>query len=104
MTQGEKRIVTVEDPGRDATELTTLEMAIRLPGRDIVVPTAEDWAALETYVRASNPEAPDSGEFYVKSSKRVYRVRMDIATEPDAGLVPRDDDELLIPKAKPVRQ
>lgn len=102
MLEGGKRIVTVEDPGKDARELSTLEMAIRLPGRDIVVPTSDDWGALETYVVASNPEDPDSGEFYVKSSARIYRVKM---TKAEGSSVGRDglEDEL-IPRAKPVGQ
>ena len=98
---GGKRLVNVKDPGRDAKELSTLEMALRLPGRDIVVPTEEDWAALETYVRASNPENLDSGEFYVKSSARTYRVQMDSATAPAGGI---NIEEELIPKAKPVQR
>ncbi|MCP5111519.1 MAG: hypothetical protein GY953_11860, partial [bacterium] len=94
---GGKRLVNVEDPGRDAKEVSTLEMSLRLPGRDIVVPTEEDWAALETYVSASNPENPDSGEFYVKSSACTYRIKMDAAAA--AGLNIEDE---LIPKAQPV--
>ena len=99
MLQGGKRIVTVEDPGRDAKELSTLEMALRLPGRDIVVPTEDDWAALATYVEASNPDDPDSGEFYVKSSARIFRVKMNKAGGVADGL-----EDGLIPRAKPIGQ
>lgn len=89
----------MEDPGRDAKELSTLEMALRLPGRDIVVPTEDDWAALATYVEASNPDDPDSGEFYVKSSARIFRVKMNKAGGVADGL-----EDGLIPRAKPIGQ
>ena len=61
----------------------------------------EDWAALETYVRASNPEDPESGEFYVRGSSRIYRIKMDQATAPAGGLGIEDQ---LIPKAKPLNR
>ena len=97
MLKGGKRVVTVDDPGKDAKELSTLEMALRLPGRDIVVPTADDWHALETYVVASNPKDPQSGEFYVQNSKRIFLIRMKRATTPDDNA-----SEGPIPRAKPV--
>lgn len=99
MLTGGKRIVTVEDSGRNPKELSTLEMSLRLPGRDIVVPTADDWEALKTYVIASNPENPESGEFFVKSSSRMFRIKMDAAA--GANDVPGDSE---IPRARPVRQ
>ena len=102
MLKDGKRLVTVDDPGRDAKQLSTLEMAVRLPGRDIVVPSGEDWVTLLTYVRASNPMQPDSGEFFVKSSSRVYRVIMQEASAAP-GLQPPSDDPV-IPKAKPVER
>ncbi|MGI9239516.1 MAG: hypothetical protein ACR2RV_01870 [Verrucomicrobiales bacterium] len=97
MLQGGKKIVTVDDPGRNAKELSTLEMAVRLPGRDIVVPTADDWGALETYVTASNPDDAKSGEFYVKSSARIFRIRMNKIGGAGDGL-----DGGSIPRARPV--
>jgi hypothetical protein len=96
---GGKRIVTVEDPGKDAEELSTLEMAVRLPGRDIVVPTVDDWEALKTYVVASNPQAPESGEFYVQVSARVFQIKMEEAAGNGSG--PVDAEEGDIPRAVP---
>ena len=97
MLEGGKRIVNVDDPGRGAKELTTLEMAVRLPGRDIVVPTTDDWEALQTYVLASNPGQPESDEFLVKNSTRVFRITMNEATTGRGGA-----DATEIPRARPV--
>jgi hypothetical protein len=97
MLEGGKRIVNVDDPGRGAKELTTLEMAVRLPGRDIVVPTTDDWEALQTYVLASNPGQPESDEFLVKNSTRVFRITMNEATSGRGGA-----DAAEIPRARPV--
>ena len=99
LQDGKRRIVEVKPPAKNAKQLSTLEMAVMLPGRDIVVPTEEDWIALQTYVRASNPEHPDSGEFFVQSSRRTYHLKMHKAVRPTS----RIEDEL-VPRAKPVER
>ncbi|MFT5104408.1 MAG: hypothetical protein ACI8XO_003290 [Verrucomicrobiales bacterium] len=98
LMEGGKKIVKVEDPGKNHDQVTTLDLAIRVPGRDIVVPTEDHWGVLDTYVLASNPNNPGSGEFYVQSSKRIYRITMNAASSPDDGL-----EDGLIPKARPVK-
>jgi hypothetical protein len=99
MLESGKKIIEVKAPAKTTKQLSTLEMAVMLPGRDIVVPTIDDWGALQTYVLASNPENPDSGEFYVKSSARIYRIKMSEAVTPADGV-----EEGQVPRARPVER
>jgi len=94
-----KNIIAVADPGRDARIVSPLEMALRFPGRDVVSPTLEDWSALQTYLTASNPSEPNSDVFYVRSSSRVFSVKMSPVTKKEAD---RPAGE--VPRARPVPQ
>ncbi len=73
-----RHLITVEDPGRDATLLPPAVAAARMPGRKIVVRDALEWEEIRSYLSAADQDPDVDGHCLISVGSQTYRLSVEV--------------------------
>ena len=77
-TLGGSRLISVKDPGREATLLPPAVAASRMPGRKIVVRDALEWEKIRAYMTAGGLNPAADGQCLISVGSQVYRLSVEV--------------------------
>jgi hypothetical protein len=71
---GGNRLIAVRDPGKEATELSPVVAAGRMPGRRVVVTDAYEWEQIQSYLTVGGTQETEATSCLISLGAQVYRL------------------------------